>query len=69
MAFIDYDQMESRLMPKITLAVALAMKMRSDPDEVDIVRLAELHGRPLPEPHMPEFFRTLFLHNRPEFRA
>jgi len=58
-----------RTLPKITLAVAIAMKIRSDPDEVDLVRLAELHGRPLPEPaEIPMFFRALFIHNRPEFR-
>jgi len=57
-----------RLLPKITLAVALSLKLRSDPDEFDLDRIQELHGRPIePEP-IPEFFNALFLNNRPEFR-
>ena len=67
--FIDYDRMQSRLMPKITLAIAIALKQRADPDEVDLDRLAELNGKPLPDAvEVPEFFNALFLNNRPEFR-
>lgn len=60
---------DGHYIPKITLAVALSMKARSDPDEVDLERLAELNGKPLPDAvEVPEFFNALFLNNRPEFR-
>ena len=60
---------DGHYLPKITLAVAIKMKQRADPDEVDLERLAELNGKPLPDAaEIPEFFNALFLHNRPEFR-
>ena len=66
---VSSGESRSRLLPKITLAVAIAMKARSDPDEVDLDRLAELNGKPLPDAtEIPAFFNALFLHNRPEFR-
>ena len=66
---VGYGPPGATYLPKITLAVAIAMKRRADPDEVDLKRLAELNGKPLPDAtEIPAFFNALFLHNRPEFR-
>ena len=55
------------LLPKITLAVALTMKLETDPEEYDEVRLTILHGRPLPQLFArPHFFLWNFRKNRPE---
>lgn len=54
-------------LPKITLAIALAMKLRVEPEEYCEMRLTVLHGRRLPEPaEIPTWFETLFRRNRPE---
>lgn len=53
------------LLPKITLGIALSLKLRCDPDEVDWDRLQELRGSKLPnlEP-IPQFFIDLWKRNR-----
>jgi len=53
------------LLPKITIGIALSMKLRCDPSEVDMARLQELRGSRLPgaEP-IPEFFERLYRANR-----
>lgn len=54
------------LLPKITLGIALSLKMRADPDEVDLERLQELRGSRLPdlEP-IPQFFIDQWNKNQP----
>jgi hypothetical protein len=54
------------LLPKITIGVALSMKMRSDPAEVDLARLQELRGSRLPDPEViPAAFVLAYRRNRP----
>lgn len=55
------------LLPKITLGIALSMKLRCDPDEVDWDRLQELRGSRLPDPEdIPRHFVDLYRRNRQE---
>ncbi len=56
------------LLPKITLAIAIAMKIRCDElTEDDLDRLEVLNCRPLPDvAEIPEFFQRLWKQNRPE---
>ena len=56
-------QLRGELLPKITLGIALSMKLRCDPNEVDWDRLQELRGRRLPD---LEHFINLWRRNRPE---
>lgn len=56
-----------RLLPKITLAVALTMKRFADPEEYCPMRLTVLHGRRLPElAAIPDWFVQQWRVNRPE---
>ncbi len=55
------------LLPKITLGIALSMKLRCDPAEVDMARLQELRGSRLPDPEeIPLYFVRQFAANRPD---
>lgn len=59
----------NRYLPKITLGIALSMKIRVDPAEYDSERMQVLNGRqqlPDPEP-IPQWFEVRFRKNRPEF--
>lgn len=54
-------------LPKITIGIALSLKLRCDPAEVDFARLQELRGSRLPDPEpIPIFFQRLFKQNRPD---
>ncbi len=56
-----------RLLPKITIGVALSMKLRCDPAEVDMDRLQQLRGSRLPDPEpIPAYFVRQFAANRPD---
>lgn len=64
---LDMDAGVRRLLPKITLPIALSLKLRADPDEYDADRLAELLGRPLPVlQEVPAFFVRLWDMNMKE---
>ncbi len=55
------------LMPKITIGIALSMKLRCDPAEVDMDRLQQLRGSRLPDPEpIPAYFVRQFAANRPD---
>lgn len=57
-------------LPKITIGIALSMKLRCDPAEVDMSRLQELRGSRLPDPaEIPTYFVDLYRRNRPEEHA
>jgi hypothetical protein len=52
-------------LPKITLGIALSLKLRCDPDEVDWDRLQELRGSKLPDlEEIPRHFVDLWRRNR-----
>lgn len=58
---------KNMLLPKITLGIALSLKLRCDPDEVDWDRLQELRGSKLPELEpIPTYFVDLWKRNRLE---
>ena len=61
------ERFPGELLPKITLGIALSMKLRCDPAEVDMARLQELRGSRLPEPEpIPDEFIRSFKLNRPD---
>ncbi len=64
----DFGEVEYRHLPKITDAIAIAMKIRcGELTEYDLDRLEQLNLRPLPDPEpIPSFFVRLWKMNRPE---
>lgn len=58
---------KNTMLPKITLGIALSLKLRCDPEEMELERLQELRGSRLPEPEeIPRHFVDLWNRNRPE---
>ena len=67
---LDRVQIPGDLLPKITIGIALSMKLRADPAEVNWERLQELRGCRLPDlEEIPAHFQRLLMLNRPELFA
>lgn len=54
---LDVRGPDGELLPKLTMAICLTIKMRADPGEYDAGRLEELYGKRLPDPEpIPALF-------------